>query len=166
MLLAALTAGCAALPGAPGPSARAPRPVVAYALDGRLSVRQGDQRHHARIAWRHEAGQDEILISNPLGQGVAELSRDAGGARLTTADRQEYRATDWESLSGQVFGFELPLSGLPRWITGHVAGGLDGWQVDYLEYQSADADALPTLIELRRGDIELRLKVDEWQDLK
>jgi outer membrane lipoprotein LolB len=154
------------LPAPSSPVARSPRPVVAYVLEGRLSVRQGEQRHHAGIAWRHEPGLDEILITNPLGQGVAELSRNADGARLVLADRREYRATDWETLSGQVFGFELPLSGLPRWITGQAGAAADGWQVDYVEYQNDEASALPTLIELRRGDIELRLKVDEWQDLQ
>ena len=38
----------------------------------------------------------------------------------------------------------------------------DGWLVAYLEYESDAADALPTLVELRREDIEVRLKIDEW----
>lgn len=148
------------------PIARSPRAVSAYALEGRLSVRQGEERHSARIAWRHESERDEIFVMTPLGQGVAELTRDAAGARLTTADRKELVAPDWESLSAQVFGFSLPLSDLPRWITGHAPAADDGWRADYLDYDSAAADALPTLIELKRDDIELRLRVDEWSEVR
>jgi outer membrane biogenesis lipoprotein LolB len=39
----------------------------------------------------------------------------------------------------------------------------DGWQIAYLVYESAAPDALPTLIELRRDDIDVRLKIDTWQ---
>jgi outer membrane biogenesis lipoprotein LolB len=74
-----------------------------------------------------------------------------------------------------VFGFELPLEGMPRWLLGDVtptqrdepgrplAAQIDGWDIRYLGYESDAADALPVLIEFRRDDIEVRLKVDSWQ---
>lgn len=144
-------------------------------MDGRFSARQGETRHHANFSWRHGTGGDEILITTPLGQGVAELTRDASGARLVTADRQVVEAADWESLSARVFGFTLPLSGLPRWLPGDVpadsrdargrpeAARVEGWTIRYLDYESDAPDALPVLVEFQRDDMELRLKVDAWQ---
>ncbi|CAG0998900.1 Outer-membrane lipoprotein LolB [Rhodocyclaceae bacterium] len=149
--------------------------VAAFAVDGRFSARQGETRHHANFSWHHAADRDEILITTPLGQGVAELVRDARGARLVTADRQTVEAEDWESLSARIFGFPLPLSGLPRWLPGDVpARSLDdrgrpetalaeGWTIRYLDYESDAPDALPVLVEFQREDMELRLKVDAWQ---
>ena len=78
------------------------------------------------------------------------------------ADGRKFQAADWEELSEQVFGSRLPLNDLPGWISGRPPAAGLGWQVEYLEYASDAPDALPTLVEIRRGDIELRLKVSEW----
>lgn len=149
--------------------------VAAFAADGRLAARQAETRSHVNFSWRHQRDSDDILLTTPLGQGIAELTRDARGARLVTADRQTAEAADWEGLSAQVFGFALPLSTLPRWLLADVAATVrdaagrpqqalvDGWDIRYLAYESPAADALPTLVEFRRDDIELRLKVDEWR---
>ncbi|MDP2794212.1 MAG: outer membrane lipoprotein LolB [Sulfurisoma sp.] len=162
-------AGCASLP----PPAVPPRPTFSegsFILEGRLSVRQGETRHHVGINWRHEAARDEIFLSGPLGQGLAELTRDATGARLLTADRQVIDAADWESLAERAFGARLPLSNLPRWLAAvppaRPAGStlgvptfeIDGWRIDILDV----ADGRPVLIELRRDDIEARLRIDSW----
>jgi outer membrane lipoprotein LolB len=155
---AVLLTACAPVLQRPiGPTA--PVDAARFQLEGRLSVRQGETRHHVGISWRHAGNSDEILLTGPLGQGVAELTRDAGGARLTTSDRQSLAAADWESLAERAFGARLPLSEMPRWVVGAApAPSVDGWRIDYLEYESG----LPVLMELRRGDIELRLKVDAW----
>ncbi len=173
-LVAGLLAGCEALPVrenhfAPRP---APADIAAFSFDGRISARQGETSHHANIAWRHTPDDDEILLTTPLGQGVAELTRGARGARLVGADRQVFEAPDWEGLSARLFGFELPLTGLPRWVLGDVpsagrgaqldAARVAGWDIRYLDRESDAPGALPVLIEFRRDDIELRLKVDEW----
>jgi outer membrane lipoprotein LolB len=161
LAIAAWLAACAQLP--PGGSiSRKPPALTHFELDGRISVRQSQSRQSGNISWRHDTTGDEILLTTPLGQGVAELTRDASGARLVTADRREFAAGDWEGLAEQVFGARLPLNDLPAWVAGHAPPRASGWQVEYLEYQSEAADALPTLIEIRRDEIELRLKVSEW----
>lgn len=150
-----------------GVPARPPRhEVSAFAFEGRLAVRQGETRHYANIAWRHDAAHDEILLTTPLGQGVAELARDATGARLTMADRRRFEAPDWEALSAQVFGAPLPLAGLPRWLLGETLPPDAGWHFEILDRESASPDALPILIEMKREDIELRLKIDEWSEVR
>ena len=183
MMLAFLLAACAQLPGVASGEAAVPRPgraaVSGFLLTGRIAVSQGQQRHAVNITWQRSAARDEIFLATPLGQGIAELTRDAAGARLTTAERREFSAPDWQALSVRIFGFPLPLSALPGWLLAEVpaeALGVrydnagrpqrmvaDGWQVAYLAYHSNAVDALPELIELRREDIEVRLKVDTWQ---
>lgn len=175
--------GCAHLLGNVSQDKLEPRPVRStidvFTLVGRIAVHQ-DQRHYAvSITWQHAPDSDEILLATPLGQGIAELTRDTAGTRLLTAERREFTAPDWQALSTRMFGFALPLSRLPGWLVANVPAdalgvSYDGvgrarqmvaadWRVDYLDYESEAADALPILIELKREDIEVRLKIDEWQ---
>ena len=84
LLLAFAVAGLSACASLPPPAAVPPAPTFvagSFALEGRLSLRQGETRHHVGISWRHEPARDEIFLSGLLGQGLAELSRDATGAR-------------------------------------------------------------------------------------
>jgi len=183
LALMAMLAGCAQLPDLEQATRLAPRParttIAAYTLAGRIAVRAGERHYAVNLTWQHALERDEILFASPLGQGIAELTRDAAGARLTTAERREYAAADWQGLSAQVFGFSLPLEALPRWLVAAVPADAlgvtrdgagrprqmvsEGWQVAYLGYESAAADALPVLLELKRDDIEVRLKIDDWQ---
>lgn len=165
-LLAALLlllAGCLTTPELP------PRPpvgeIASFAFSGRIAVRQDQTRHYARIAWRHDAQGDEIFIATPLGQGVAQITRDAQGARLVLADRRQVEAADWTELARQVFGIHLPLEGSERWLLGQVSI-IDGWLLTVTEREGDTSDGLPTLIELEREDIQVRLKIDEWSEVR
>jgi outer membrane lipoprotein LolB len=170
----AVLAGCQTMPGQLGPRP-ARTDIPAFSIDGRVAAHRDDVHHYANISWRHVGASDDIVLTTPLGQGVAELVRDAGGASLKSADGQTVSAADWEELSARVFGFELPLEGMPRWLLGDVAptqrdergrplaAQADGWDIRYLGYESDAADALPVLVEFRRDDIDVRLKVDAWQ---
>jgi len=165
-VLLLLLAGCAAIPSLP---ARPPAETIsAFAFTGRLAVRQGESRHHVNVDWRHAADSDEIMLATPLGQGVAEIVRDAAGARLTLADRRRFAADDWSALSEQVFGFRLPLQASARWLLGQIGEEADteGWRVRVLERESDLPNALPRLIELERGDIAVHLRIDEWTELR
>ncbi len=158
-----LLAGCAGVPQLPQrpPAAQ----IEHFVFSGRMAVRQGEARHHVRIDWRHAVDSDEILLSTPLGQGVAELTRDAGGARLLLADRRRYMADDWDSLAQQVFGFALPLGAATRWVLGDLAETA-GWRVTLLARENDATDALPTELELERDDIVVRLRIDEWSEVR
>jgi outer membrane lipoprotein LolB len=163
VLLALLLAGCAASPPSP------PRPpaaaIAAFAFSGRLAVRQGEARHHVNIDWRHAAAGDEVLLTTPLGQGVAELVRDAAGARLRLADGRSFAAADWNELSAEVFGFRLPLDASARWLLGEPRDA-EGWRVSVRAREGEQPGALPTLIEFERDDIAVRLKIDEWSEVR
>ncbi len=152
--------------------------IAAYTLEGRVSVRRGESAQNAGLVWQHAPDSDRIELSGPLGQRVAQLSRDAAGARMETSAREVVTAPDWSVLSERVLGASLPLDDMARWLIGVADGnsilerdglgrplraGINGWQIGYLRYESGLASALPTLIDIRRDDIHVRLKVDQWQ---
>lgn len=177
LLLAAALAGCAGLPSPTSTAARPPAAaIVDFELAGRISVRHGEASYFARLSWQHDAVHDDILLSTPLGQAVAQLFRDTTGARLLSADGRRIEAADWDGLAAQAFGAELPLARLTRWMVADAPVGArrdasgrplafrqDGWSVAYDRYESEAPDALPISIEARRDDIELRVRVDAWQ---
>jgi outer membrane lipoprotein LolB len=178
--------GCAPLPPSGAaiaagqiPAVRLPRAAIQkFSLEGRIVVQQGERQEASNIHWQHGMTTDEILLSTPLGQGLAELQRDAAGARLRLADGRQFAAADWAQLAEQLFGLSLPLSAMPRWLLGEATTAsaswlrdaqgrprqltVDGWQIHYLAYESEAADALPVWLELRHADIEVRLRVTDW----
>lgn len=175
--LLALSACASVPPSSPPPSRPQREAVESFSLEGRLSVKRDGQNYSGLVSWQHRAGRDEILLSTPLGQGVASLVGDETRARLELADRRSYTAPDVEQLSQQVFGARLPLRHLPIWVLGRASadGRLardallrpahlvdQGWEIDYLAFESEAADALPTRLFLQRGDLEVRLAIDSW----
>src|SRR5207302_1842950 len=110
-LAALVLGGCAQLETRPAQKAE-------FDLAGRLAARYGEESFTGNIAWRHAKDFDEMLITTPLGQGVARIAREGDQATLTTAEPREYHAADVESLTQQVLGFRLPLDGLADWVRG------------------------------------------------
>ena len=147
-------------------------PPGGFELSGRVAVRAAKDSGSARIFWRHSSDADEMVITSPVGQGIARITREGERYRLVTGDKKEFRASDAETLTEQALGWRLPLSGLSDWVQGRASasGGAtgeagegkqlwqDGWKVDYEEYR----DGRPFRMRLSREDIEIRLVVDRW----
>ena len=146
-----------------------------FELVGRVAVRYGNDGASGRIAWRHSSAADELLITSPLGQGIAQVTRRGGEVKLVTADQKEYGASDAESLTERVLGWRLPLAGLPDWVQGRADPARpaksvrdaqsrlaelmqDDWRVEYQEYEGER----PSKLRISRADLEIRLVVDQW----
>ncbi|HXM83860.1 MAG TPA: lipoprotein insertase outer membrane protein LolB [Burkholderiales bacterium] len=153
-----------------------PTEKVEFDLAGRIAARFGDESFTGNIAWRHAGDLDEMLLTSPLGAGVARIVREGDKVILTTAEPREYRAEDAESLTEQVLGFRLPLGGLADWVRGrpspesaaraeHSPDGRllsleqRGWKIVYQDY----AGALPSRLRLVYPGIELRLAITQWK---
>ncbi len=183
LLCAALSfvlVGCAGLGVSPGqlPSRDT---LGAFELEGRFSLRQGEQNFSGRLSWRHLAGENVVLLSSPFGQGLAEIVTDGLGARLKTSEGKTYAAADGESLTARVLGYPLPITGLADWLRarGGESGQRDvhgrlvrldaaGWRIDYA-YDVDAPDVPPSRLVVSGqagGDpTELRLRIDRWTPL-
>jgi outer membrane lipoprotein LolB len=175
-LLILLLTGCASAPVALQRPLQADAP---FAFNGRVAIKQGEQRDSAGMRWVHSAAADEILLLAPLGQTVARIRRDDGEAMLE-ASGKHYTALDMESLMQQVLGWQLPLSGLRYWVTALPAPDAEfrierdangqvslllqhGWEISYSRYAAETGDALPLRLQLRREGMEVLLLIDEWE---
>jgi outer membrane lipoprotein LolB len=152
--------------------------LSAFSLEGRFSLRNEDRNYAGRLSWRHASGDDQVLLSSPLGQGLAEIVSDANGAQLTTSDGKVYAAIDAETLTRDVLGYPLPLAQLTDWVRGRLRDADESafdafgrpvsqraalWRIEY-GYENDDPAAPPNRIFAERmgGGLELRLRIDEW----
>lgn len=181
LLAASLLVGCATAPGRPP----APREQVSnFSLEARFALRisrpgEAEQSSSGRLSWEQRGSSSRLLVSNPLGYGIAEIDSMPGRATLRTANGETRDSDDPDMLLEAVTGQRLPVSRLPAWLLGRTSDASkiqrdslgrpqhleeSGWQVDY-SYETDTADALPARLTLNRdGQIELRLRIEEWKD--
>lgn len=160
-----LAAACAELPQQSATASGLGPPLQRFTAEGRISLRQGDRRDHLRFSWNHAPGSDVVLLMSPLGQGLAELTRDAAGARLVQPNQATISADTLPQLALRVFGTPLPLEAMAEWLRGAqpaMGGEIDGWRVVITDTSPFRQHRLLRIMEARRDDVELKLLVDEW----
>lgn len=157
-------AGCAAVPQAPLPELAAVPP--AFEMSGRLAVRQAERSDIARLRWTHRGGGDLWAISSPLGNEVARIESDASGATLAQAGGETVRAPSFAALTERILGVALEPALLAAWLHGDTdAAAPAGWTVTLDERQAAGAVRISRRISAARGDVVVRLVVDEYRAL-
>jgi outer membrane lipoprotein LolB len=168
---ALLVAGCAEM------QFQRPDAEAEFELSGRIAVRFKDESSTGNFAWRHGARNDEVMLTSPLGQGVARIVRDGNAVTLTDAEGREHRAADAEALTEQALGFRLPRAGLADWVRARPGPGpsearkdgegriaeleQSGWKIEYQEW-GADGK-LPARMKLTYPGLELRLAIAQWK---
>lgn len=154
-----------------------------FSLEARFALRLENPHEpvesaSGRLSWQHVGGKDQILVSNPLGQGIAEIEVDQDGARLRAGDGRVKEAADPAALLQESTGYPLPLGELPAWLLGRPGSGGQvqtdgtgrprrlaeaGWRIEY-DYDDPGAGALPSRLTLHRdNNIQLRLRIEEWR---
>lgn len=171
-------AGCATAPQVVAPAR--PEGDAPFAIEGRLSARHGNDGLSANFRWTHAPPIDVLVVTTPMGQGIAEIRGDASVGRVEVrgANGLTDEAPDWSTLTERALGAPVPVDGLAAWMQGLVlpaaphrrerdaAGRVaqlhqDGWQVVY-DYADAAATR-PARLRLTRADIEVRIVVDHWE---
>lgn len=177
-LLAMSMGGCASVPPETSIDIESTLPA-SWALQGRIGVQHGEESMSGQIQWQHRKNTDDLLMTSPLGQGVARIQRDADGVTLEVPNRPARSAPDADSLTRDTLGYVLPVAGLTWWVQARpdpsrafearrdTLGRLaqlrqDGWVIDYLQY-AADAPQRPRRLAVAREGLEIRLVVDSWQ---
>ena len=170
-----LVAGCATAPTLAPPVTPAAIDA-AFTIEGRLSARRGSEGATANFTWHHVPPRDDLVVTTPLGQALAEISGDRATARyeLRMADGRRDDAPDWAALMDRVLGAPVPVEGLSAWIVGTPRPGApywvesdaagragvlrqDGWDI---VYAYADGEArLPARLQLTQADLEIRIVV-------
>jgi outer membrane lipoprotein LolB len=171
-------AACASI----GPQAPLVPPAPGFDLSGRVAARYQGRAFSSALRWKQNAGSDEIWLTAPLGQTIAYLQADADGAKLTTADQKQYRASSIASLTRSALGWSFPVAGMRYWVMGQTAPGMtlsslerdgagrvtqfrqDEFQVAF-SYAESDAPRL-SRIEVAADAADIRLVIDSLTTLQ
>lgn len=150
--------------------------ALAFSIHGRVSVQYGEETSSGLLDWQAYADGDEVLLSSPLGQGVAKITRGEGGVTLDRPGQEPVSAANAEQLTEATLGFQLPLSGLRYWVQAQadparpaaldknesgeiIAIRQDGWDIGYPQYR----EGKPRKITVKREGLSIRLVIDSWQ---
>ncbi|HHW76924.1 MAG TPA: outer membrane lipoprotein LolB [Xanthomonadaceae bacterium] len=185
LALAALLSGCAVPPVSPvGQGAwEARQPALGrltvWRAVGRIGVVNGQDGWHASFQWAQRGPGYRIDLIGPLGQGRVVVRGDGREVSVQTQDGQNWTAPDPDALLEQTLGVRLPVNGLRYWVRGlpepgpnptiqtDASGRLtrleqNGWIIDYPAYAPAAAHELPTRIVAQRGDLSVKLVIEQW----
>lgn len=157
-------ASCATAPPAPFPLlSHVPK---AFVVVGRIAIRTPEKSDIAKLRWTRKDGTDTWVISSPLGNEVARLESGPGGTHLERAGAPPMSATNFQELTENILGVPLDPDRVAAWLHGKAVNDAAGdWKVSVDETQQAGAVELARRITATRGDVVVRLVVDEYHAL-
>jgi len=164
LALALLLGACATTPPQPLPQLSAV--PTSFEMSGRLALRQGDRSEIAKLRWTHRATRDTWVIASPLGNEVARIESEPGGATLYQASGGGYQADSFADLTERVLGVALEPADLAAWLHGEQPRANSGWTVTLDEKQPAGKVEIARRVTATRGETTVRLVVDEYRALE
>lgn len=151
-----------------------------WRLEGRAAIATADDGWNANVDWVQLGDHISLRFSGPLGVGSARIDGTPDAVEVLTADGERFFTRNPEADLYWQLGWTAPVAHMPYWVRGipgpgevdqlevDAAGRLlrmeqDGWEVEYDTYRLLDDDrALPRKLEMRRGDVRIRLVISEW----
>lgn len=158
------------------PPERSSSPV--FDVEGRFAVRSAEQGGHGRFHWSHTPDQNVFEIISPLGATLGKLTWNSGAAQSVLSDGKEVIAQTPEALSQELLGVEVPIRRFSQWIQATPDNNAQilerdnqgrpirmsdaGWVINYATYTDEQAQARPKSLQAQRGEVSLKLLIDQW----
>ncbi|HVS75389.1 MAG TPA: lipoprotein insertase outer membrane protein LolB [Steroidobacteraceae bacterium] len=184
--LALTLAGCQTVPVAPAPavawSVRRPalQTLERFGFNGRVAVAVANQGFNAGLRWGQAGAVTRLTLTGPLGAGGVRVTANGEDLDVVTSNGKRLGNAAARAELEDRLGFEPPIESLRYWVLGVPDPGApaavnldsrqrltrltqDGWRIDYGAYMPVGAEWLPRLMTLRRGEVRVRMVVDEWQ---
>jgi outer membrane lipoprotein LolB len=153
--------------------------LEAWTLDGRISLRHGEEAWHASLRWQQIDSVYHINMFGPFGQGTVQLDGSPQSVILQH-EGETVQSDDAEQLLRQQLGLQVPVNGLRYWAVGLASPGSEykeeldpagrlavlqqnGWRVRFRGYVAVQGLMLPGKIFLDHDGLDVRLVVDQWQ---
>jgi outer membrane lipoprotein LolB len=186
VLAAGLLMGCVTAPTRPvtqmpWPERRARLQALdPYQLTGRVAVAAGSDGFSAHLEWTQQGARSTLQLNGPLGIGGLHVVADGATLDVVTSKGQRLASDEARAELEEKLGFEPPLESLRYWLVGAPDPGKpgletvgsdqrltalvqDGWQIAYTAYRESGGLSLPQRLSMRRGDVRVRLIVDDWK---
>jgi outer membrane lipoprotein LolB len=180
-------AGCVSAPrlkptaSLPWPERRAElQSLSPFQLTGRVAVAAGSEGFNAHLSWAQSGPRTTLQLNGPLGVGGVHVVADGATLSVETSKGKRLTSDEARAELTDKLGFEPPLTSLRYWVLGVpdpatssvetvgpdqrlAALEQNGWRIVYSSYMSAGDHWLPQRLALERGDVRVRVVVDQWQ---
>ncbi|HTT02783.1 MAG TPA: lipoprotein insertase outer membrane protein LolB [Steroidobacteraceae bacterium] len=172
----------AEVPTTPWPERRAQlQSLDPFQLHGRVAVAAANEGFSAHLDWEQQGTRSALQLNGPLGVGGIKVVAVGDDLNVTTSRGEALDADAARTALSSKLGFDPPLTSLRYWVLGvpdpshpsiETLGPdarlmtleQDGWHILYSAYTSSPAGySLPQKMSLQRGDVRVRLIVDNWQ---
>lgn len=147
-----------------------------------MAFKSPEEKFSATLNWQQAPDQSEFRLSKLIGGTLMLLKEQPGGANLEIDD-EIYWDTDASALLNRITGWEIPVNDIRFWITGRLnpnnngksnvkkddTGRIwhidspDGWQIHYKNYKIFNGRSLPYNVVIKKQEIELKLRVNDWE---
>lgn len=153
-----------------------------FQLSATLGIRSPAESVSGSLHWQQQQDDYQARMTHFTGMSIFRLEKTADIVTLNVRG-EDYQASHVSQLMFALTGWSLPVGEMPLWLKG-IAGSnateekynhlgrliafqlqdREGmrWQIYYQEFFS-DALALPRRIEMKSGDIHVRLVIRNWQ---
>jgi outer membrane lipoprotein LolB len=142
-----------------------------FSITGRFAITTASKSYYGNFNWQHQPAYDNLALTSPLGNTVAQIQVESSEAKLTTSEGS-YSGADVDDLMLTNLGFTLPLAYLHYWIQGvplpmyplteQLASGFtqQEWQVEYLRWQDPNH---PQVVVLTKPPLRIKLLLN-WPE--
>jgi outer membrane lipoprotein LolB len=150
-----------------------------WQLAGRLGVSDGHDGGSGSLEWKQNGDAFHFSMHAPVTGKTWVLSGDAHHVVLAGLRDRPVEGSDAAELLQRELGWHVPVAELTDWVRGSRAHGeariefrsdglpalieQDGWTIEYPDYDSSHAPALPRKVFASRGDYRVRLSISRWQ---
>lgn len=150
-----------------------------WELSGSVGVINGKDGGSGSLDWRQQGPQLTFDFRGPLGTGAIHIEGDANALRLRSSRGDDFTTTDPEEDFAAHLHMPMPVLSMRYWMLGIPDPGAaytkvadaEGepmslsqrdWQVEYQEYADVEGHALPVRFTLTRGNVRIKVAVDQW----
>ena len=132
-----------------------------WRLIGKLSLKTKTESRILGIDWRHQAAENAVVLSGPLGVKVATITTQ-GGHLILDIGGEIFRYKENDLITnGDLGGLRLPWHQLASWVRyGEAQVTGDGnWEFQITEVSPEG----PISMRLEHPEISIKLKVNRWE---
>lgn len=136
-------------------------------------MRVNDRLESGQILWARLGTEERIELFTPFGNQVAELVKPKDSGVTLRRGREIDTAASMAELTLTLLGVPLDLDAMARWTQGiGLVEGVaternflngDAWQVTVERLQPRGGHQFASRVSAVRGDIVVRLVIDEWR---
>ena len=154
-----------------------------WSLSGKLAIFINKDRQSVNLHWQQQGENYTIQLTSFIGTRILLITKNEEGVEIIDNDDKKYTGQDANQLIKELSpGLDLPISALQQWVKGNPVNasyqlnaqqqvsnllGQDNnsglWTVDYQQYKPFSTYYLPSKLNLKRGNIRVKIAINQWK---